>query len=271
MEWIEVTGETLDEAEDHALQMLGIDREDAEFEVMEKPKSSLFKRKNHFRVRARIMPKTAASKVKPEKNQRRRRSDRSSDSRDSRDSRNSRDSRDSQGRGRRNRNDEDRPHRPLMEKEIQEEIIENFFQGLLTAWGLKGKIKFDWPKDHICDISITGSGLNDLIGENAEILEALEMIARIPLKKKALDTRYAQIYLDIENFRTKRSAALAEFALKLAKEVKESGKSKILEPMDNRDRKIVHDAIGNLDGVVTLSEGERDSRRVKIFVDSEES
>ncbi|MDQ2754673.1 MAG: Jag N-terminal domain-containing protein, partial [Actinomycetota bacterium] len=57
MEWVETTGKTIDEAKDGALDQLGVDEQDAEFEVLEEPKVGLFGRvRAEGRVRARVKP-----------------------------------------------------------------------------------------------------------------------------------------------------------------------------------------------------------------------
>src|SRR5205085_12558220 len=71
MEWVEVTGKTLDEAKEAALDQLGVDEQDAEFEVLEEPKSGLFGRlRSEARVRARVVP--TAPRPKMERRERRR-------------------------------------------------------------------------------------------------------------------------------------------------------------------------------------------------------
>src|SRR5437764_12287091 len=64
MEWVEVTGRTIEEAKDAALDQLGVDEEEAEFEVLEEPKAGLFGRlRSEARVRARVAPTAARPKV----------------------------------------------------------------------------------------------------------------------------------------------------------------------------------------------------------------
>src|SRR5438270_6488183 len=64
MEWVETTGRTLEEAKDAALDQLGVDEQDAEFEVLEEPKSGLFGRlRQEARVRARVRPTRPRPKV----------------------------------------------------------------------------------------------------------------------------------------------------------------------------------------------------------------
>src|ERR687898_368244 len=59
MEWVETTGKSLDQAMDLALDQLGVDAEDAEFEVLEEPRTGLFGRvRGEARVRARVRPTT---------------------------------------------------------------------------------------------------------------------------------------------------------------------------------------------------------------------
>ena len=64
MEWVEVTGKTVEEAKEMALDQLGVDESDAEFEVLEEPKAGLFGLlRSQARVRARVVPTTARPKV----------------------------------------------------------------------------------------------------------------------------------------------------------------------------------------------------------------
>ena len=64
MEWVEVTGRTLEEAKEAALDQLGVDEQDAEFEVLEEPRAGLFGRlRSEARVRARVLPTAPRPKV----------------------------------------------------------------------------------------------------------------------------------------------------------------------------------------------------------------
>jgi spoIIIJ-associated protein len=74
MEWVETTGRSVDEALDAALDELGVDHDDVEFEVLEEPRGGLFGRLSGSgaRVRARVKP---ISREKPGERQRRNRRD----------------------------------------------------------------------------------------------------------------------------------------------------------------------------------------------------
>ena len=73
MEWVETTGKTVEEAKDHALDQLGVDEQDAEFDVLEEPRTGLFGRtRGEARVRARVRP--TQPRPKAERRERRGRS-----------------------------------------------------------------------------------------------------------------------------------------------------------------------------------------------------
>ena len=64
VQWVEVTGRTVEEAKEAALDQLGVDEQDAEFEILEEPKSGLFGRlRAEARVRARVVPTAPRPKV----------------------------------------------------------------------------------------------------------------------------------------------------------------------------------------------------------------
>src|SRR5438309_6507642 len=84
MEWVEVTGRTVEEAKDAALDQLGVDESDAEFEILEEPRAGLFGRlRAEARVRARVSP--TAPRPKLERRRRRRERGRDGSARDPRD------------------------------------------------------------------------------------------------------------------------------------------------------------------------------------------
>ena len=64
MEWVETTGRSIDEAKEAALDRLGVDEPDAEFEIVEEAKAGLFGRvRREARVRARIKPTRPSSQA----------------------------------------------------------------------------------------------------------------------------------------------------------------------------------------------------------------
>ena len=77
MEWVETTGDTLEEAKNAALDQLGVAEDEADFEIIEEPRPGLFGRtRGEARVRARVRPTTPRGKSERDRNNRRDRNSR---------------------------------------------------------------------------------------------------------------------------------------------------------------------------------------------------
>ena len=109
----------------------------------------------------------------------------------------------------------------------------------------------------------TGGDLGLLIGPRGQTLLAVQDLTRLAAQKRGADRR-GRLRIDIAGYRERRREALARFTEQVADEVRSSGTARALEPMSSMDRKIVHDAANELDGVETISEGEEPFRRVVI-------
>jgi spoIIIJ-associated protein len=73
------------------------------------------------------------------------------------------------------------------------------------------------------------------------------------------------VVVDAEGYRLRRETTLASMARRLGQQAVEEGKIITFEPMNPRDRRVVHLALAKFDGVITKSEGEGDERRVQII------
>jgi spoIIIJ-associated protein len=70
--------------------------------------------------------------------------------------------------------------------------------------------------------------------------------------------------VDVEDYRKRRAARLVEQAHAAADQALDTGQEQVLEPMDALERKIVHDAIAEIDGVESSSRGEEPARSVVV-------
>jgi spoIIIJ-associated protein len=71
--------------------------------------------------------------------------------------------------------------------------------------------------------------------------------------------------VDAEGYRSRRDNSLATMAQRLGRQAVEEGKIITFEPMNPRDRRVVHLALAKFEGVITRSDGEGDDRRVQII------
>lgn len=102
-----------------------------------------------------------------------------------------------------------------------------------------------------------------LIGRGGETLDALQHMLRMLLFSDGLPYEHT-IVVDINGYRTKKTANLEKRAKELAHKVRFSGIEEILPPMNSFDRRAIHVAIQNIADVESESIGERRDRRVKI-------
>lgn len=92
---------------------------------------------------------------------------------------------------------------------------------------------------------------------------AVQDLARVSSQRR-LGDHETRLRIDVAGYRERRRQALEKFAVAVANEVRESGRSKALEPMASADRKVVHDSIQGIEGVASHSDGEEPRRRVVI-------
>jgi spoIIIJ-associated protein len=307
MDWIEVTARTVEDAKELALDRLGVVEDELEFEVLDEPRSGIFRRSD-ARIRARVKP---LSREKPVDRRRRRKGERSGGTRSggtrtrggSADKRTDETStatpsasRNGEGNGsggeqrpkprrRRGRGgrggggggaatrtvSEVRTEQAEATVDVETMPVEEqaahaaqFAVELVQAMGFAASVQTDID-DEGDDITVRleGENLGVLVGPRGVTLHAIEEVVRAAVQRFA-GGHSARVHVDVGGYRERRREALAEFARKVAAEVREQGSARSLEPMSAADRKVVHDAVTEIDGVSTSSEGEDPRRRVVI-------
>ncbi|KAG1648409.1 Sporulation initiation inhibitor protein Soj [Nymphon striatum] len=164
------------------------------------------------------------------------------------------------GRGR-DSGGEDRVEMPVDE---QRETLEAFVSGVAVTFDSTAKVTLV-EEGTTLRAEVTGDNLGHLIGNKASTLQTLEELARTAMHRAAAGRRYHRIQVDVDNYRGRRREALARFATDIAESVAASGVSKAMEPMGAADRKLIHDAVAEVAGVETISEG-RDPRRYIVIL-----
>ena len=145
--------------------------------------------------------------------------------------------------------------------EEEGEIAADYIEGLLDIADLDGDIDMDVEGDRAV-VSVVGATLDELVGDDGEVLEALQELTRLAVHRKTGPR--ARLMLDVGGFRARRRAELAELGRSLAAEVERTGEPRKLRAMTPFERKIVHDAVAEA-GLRSESEGEEPNRRVVIF------
>ncbi|MHB1138787.1 MAG: Jag family protein, partial [Microthrixaceae bacterium] len=156
----------------------------------------------------------------------------------------------------------DRNKEPMDQAE-QITVLEEFLTGLAAGFGLSVTPTSTFDEDDL-RVDLTGDGLGLLVGPRLATLDAIQEVARNTLQRQAAGREYARVIVDVEGIRERRRAALTEFVTTAAERVRDEDTEVVFEVMSSADRKQVHDVAGELDGVVSVSEGEDPRRRVVL-------
>ena len=278
MEWVTITAATMEDAKAMALDQLGVAAEDAEIEVIEEPKLGLFGRmRGEAVVRARVRPTSTRDTSRRERggergergerrggksrqrnrggDRRRERSDASGSERPRRTERTAseRDGEDDTAR---------RADAPKVPATTVRDAATTFLDGLFAAAELPARVESTVDGDDI-EISVHGEHLSTFVGARGMTLTQLQDITRV-VSQRRLGDHDTRLRVDVGGYRQRRKDALGRFAMKVANDVMETGTPRILEPMNSADRKIVHDTLAGVEGVVTHSEGDDPFRRVVV-------
>ena len=109
---------------------------------------------------------------------------------------------------------------------------------------------------------INGDTLGILIGRRGETLDAVQYLTSLKVNRGR--EGYTRVTLDTENYRAKREDTLIRLANRMANRALRTGRKVSLEPMNPYERRIIHYALQQTEGVDTHSEGEEPNRHVVI-------
>ena len=280
MDWVETTGKTVDEATERALAHLGVHRDDAEVEVLEEPRAGLFGRvRGEARVRARVRPMAPRPKRtrKPGGREERRGGGRGSKPRGEKGPETAGRKESPKSGGRRSApagSSKVREEKVSKKEESMAEgislaeqgaIAKEFLEGLLRSMNIAAEVSIRELDEETVELSVDANPpteLGILVGPRGSTLQALAEVTRTVVQSKS-PGRTDRILVDVARYRERRVEALGRFASKVAAEVMETGEERALEPMSAADRKAIHDALTDVEGVSTRSEGE-DPRRFVV-------
>jgi spoIIIJ-associated protein len=152
-----------------------------------------------------------------------------------------------------------------LDLEGQRDAVEGFLKDLMVAFGRSdATVTVTVGEDEALEAAVEGSELGLLVGQKGVTLQAVQELVRSMVQRRFVGQSHARVRVDVAGYRARRKEALERFAMGVAETVKETGVAKALDPMSSADRKVVHDAINEIDGVATVSEGEDAARRVVI-------
>ncbi|MDQ1648289.1 MAG: spoIIIJ-associated protein [Frankiaceae bacterium] len=155
-------------------------------------------------------------------------------------------------------------HDPVRDLEQEGEYAADYLEALLDILDLDGDLDLDVEGGRAA-VAIVGSGLDILVGDDGETLDALQDLTRLAVQQQS--GARSRLMLDVAGHRARRRVKLSEIGTAAANRVVDSGKAERLSPMSPFERKVVHDAVAAVEGVHSESEGEEPQRRVVVLPD----
>jgi len=149
----------------------------------------------------------------------------------------------------------------LEELEQEGDIAADYLEELLDIADLDGDLDMDVDGDRAA-VSIVGAELSQLVGDNGEVLEALQELTRLAVYRETGER--TRLMLDISGFRARKREELIQVANESVATVRESGQPVSLSAMTPFERKVVHDAVAAA-GLSSESEGVEPRRYVVVL------
>ncbi len=233
MNFVEFTGKTVEEAISQGLQTLGITRENAEIRVLEEGKKKLF---GSVKARVEIAAKTSEKEeIKEEV-----------------------------------KTEEKAKKCPCSAPVLSENATDGertvvFLEGLFELLGITACTELVAEGDKV-EINVTAANTTSIIGKHGVMLDAIQTLAGAVANTGRED--YKRVVVDCENYRENRENTLNKLAENLAQKAIRLGKKVQLEPMNPYERRIIHAALSNREGVTTISEGKEPNRYIVVVPDN---
>ena len=243
----EFEGKTEKEAIDRAIEELNLDREEFDVEIMEAQKKGILFRKGPVRIRVHLgeddedfADDELPAGIDPTRGM-------------------------GMGMDTHAGSGPERPRAPAVilppESEAEEKMIA-FVEGVIERMGYVGEVSISRREDRKIVLGIVSPNTGILIGRKGKNLDALQLLANVFAARLALNIR---VVVDAEDYRARREENLIRLAKRTAEQVRRSQGSRLLEPMNPFERRLIHTTLNELDDVDTKSEGDGLYKQVRVI------
>ena len=151
----------------------------------------------------------------------------------------------------------------VIEENAKVKAAVDYLREVITLMGVENVTFSAVQKGEATIIRLDGEKLGALIGRRGETMESLSYLASLVANR--LEGDYIKLGLDVAGYRDKRESDLTALAQRIGAKVRKTGRSFAMEPMNPYERRIIHSAIGKMEGVRSESKGEGRDRRVVIY------
>jgi len=142
------------------------------------------------------------------------------------------------------------------------QYLQSYLQELLQYMNVEGSVVVG-EDDEKLEAEVSGSDVGSLIGRRGKTLSDLQYLLNVIMRRQFAGLN-KMIFLDVENYRSRREKTLTQLAKNVARKVIQEGREQALEPMSPQERRIIHLALHDLPDITTYSDGEEPYRKVVI-------
>ncbi len=146
--------------------------------------------------------------------------------------------------------------------EFEEKVIE-FTRGLLSRMGFPAQVTVRFREDRRVGLDIESDSSGILIGKQGKTLEALQFIVNLAAGRMGGDS--TRIILDTQDYRSRRERSLIRMANHVAEQVRKGRDSQLLEPLNPFERRLIHTSLARYGDIETISEGEGLFKRIRVI------
>lgn len=140
--------------------------------------------------------------------------------------------------------------------------IQEYVEDFVDMMGAELDVELERERDALV-VQLVGPDSDMLLDYGGEVLDAMQVVLGKVIPRKFGTT--LRILVDSNGYRLAHERELIEIAFRTAEKVRKSGEPHELSPMNSMERRIVHLALSEEEGIVTESTGEGDIRRVQIL------
>ena len=238
---MEFEGKTEKEAIDKAVEALGLERDEFDVEILENNKPGLF-HKGNVKIRVHINAQDEEPDNLPME--------------------------EDEG----ETDADEAPVESSVEMETSERLepegdfeikLLNFVEDLIEKMDYPGSAYVCYRNENKIRIMIESEHSGILIGKKGKNLDAIQLLVNVYAGKLEEDPK--RIIIDVEKYRERRESNLVKLALRTAEQVRRTKRSKLLEPMNPFERRIIHTALNDMEDIATKSDGEGLLKQVRVI------
>lgn len=147
------------------------------------------------------------------------------------------------------------------ESDVERKVLD-FVDALISKMGYEGEASISYRRESKIGISIDSPDSSIIIGRKGKNLDAIQLVTNVYAGNIDPDIK---VVIDSENYRMRHEEQIIRSAYRVAESVRRTGRSKLLDPMNPFERRLVHTALNDFEGVETKSEGEGLYKQVRII------